>query len=114
MGRCIKCGLIYCSCPENGICDSCLAKMQIKTQTGNGVVISSPDCSVTSADIEQWQKRMMCAQGMGFGDRLQANTIQSYVESAWNYRDRPCMFKQFLPEIEAFMQLLDINNICTN
>ena len=116
MGRCTVCGKIYCSCPSDGICNDCATRMNAGYSSRPAVVVGSP-CNTTAEDIARWKKRCECmlAQGVGIPlgiSQAQVNTIYSYVMSAHNYRNTPCMFAQFIPQIESFMQLLDVNGLC--
>jgi hypothetical protein len=108
MGRCIKCGITYCTCPADGICDTCASKEFTKSQNG----VNTIQCGVTETDIQIWKARIECAADTQVGMTPQGVNVRSYIISAWNYRNNPCMFYQYLPLIRSYIQLLDINNIC--
>jgi hypothetical protein len=115
MGRCIRCGKIYCNCPTDGICNECALKMSQSSSTTQ--IATNNPCGITVEDIDKWKVRVECMLSSGAGQAIglgyvQVNTMYSYVLSMWNYRNTPCMFSQFIPQIQSFMQLLDINNLC--
>lgn len=107
MGKCIKCGVIYCDCPSDGICPSC----EVAAFSTNAPS-STQNCEYSRETLLEWDKILSCALTDPKQDIRAINVHLGYVRSSLNIHNDYCRFRPQLQSAELAIQNLLLQGVC--